>query len=224
MKLTVKEAAGLPRGVLAALSQVPLDDTYQRMLDEAAALMEGSPMWRRRKMAEARDLLVLAQISQRLRIEMLDLGASLRAVLALRAPVACRPGEDGQLRLSDGALLGLTYAEEALRQPLPGYAFFQVLLPNDPWHANIPFGPIRPLCLGDRLPAGIRVKELILMAYGALTMQTVQIDEFDSVGVLNVEAARWWQRNMSHIPLTREPFLAVDPDTGSRCGYAVGRL
>jgi hypothetical protein len=201
-----------PPGGLAALAEVPLGDRYRHMLDEASAAAGGSPMWCRRKKAEARDLLALAQISGRLRVDMLDLGEALRALMWLRAPIPCQPGEGGGLRVADGALLGLTYPEEAIRQQLPGYAFVQILAPADPWHANVVKPPVRMLCLGPRLPAGVRVKELVLMAYGALTMQTVQFDEFGSIGVFNLEAARWWQQNQHLIPLTREPFLrAEDP-------------
>jgi hypothetical protein len=198
-----------PPGGLAALADVKLNEHYQRMLDDASAYAGGSPIWCRRKKAEARDLLALAQISGRLRVAMLDLAEPLRALMWLAAPVPCRPDERGELRIADGALLGLTYGEEAIRQALPGYAFLQVLAPADPWHANIVKSPIRALCLGPQLPAGVRVKELILMAYGALTMQTVQYDEFGAIGVFNLEAARWWQQNQHRIPLTREPFLCI---------------
>ena len=58
-----------------------------------------------------------------------------------------------------------------------------------------------------QLPAGIPLKEIILMTYGALTMQTTQLDILDSAGVLNPFAADWWQRNTNRIPLSREPFL-----------------
>ena len=108
------------------------------------------------------------------------------------------------------AVLGLTYPQEALRQALPGYSFLQVLAPGDVWHANVAFGPVRPLCLGAALPANVRVKELVLMAYGALSMQTVQIDEQDAAGVMNAAAALWWQQNTARAPLSRAPFLSPD--------------
>jgi hypothetical protein len=71
---------------------------------------------------------------------------------------------------------------------------------------------VQPLCLGARLPAGIRVKELVLMAYGALSMQTVMIDELDPAGVLNPVAARWWQANTDRIPLSRAAFLSPEDE------------
>jgi hypothetical protein len=185
-----------------------LSEVHQRLYNAALSHAGGSAVWRRRKGVEARELLLLAQRGDRLRVEMLDLAEALRAVLWLRVPVACRPTEPGRLPLAEFALLGLTYPEEALRSARPGYSFVQVLAPFQPWHANIALGPAQPLCLGASLPAGIRVKELVLMTYGALSMQTVQIDERDPAGVMNPEAARWWQQNLARIPLTREPFFA----------------
>jgi hypothetical protein len=38
-------------------------------------------------------------------------------------------------------------------------------------------------------------------------MQTLKIDERDAAGVLNPQAARWWQQNTDRIPLTSVPFL-----------------
>jgi hypothetical protein len=194
---------------LSALGEVALSPENQRRLDAAAATSGGPPLWRARKLAEARDLLALSQIAGRLTVQALDLDEALRVLLHLRVPVPCL---DAQRRFEAAplAVLGLTYRQEALRQQLPGYAFVQVLLPQNPWHANIAMDRGRPLCLGTQLPAGIRCKELVLMAYGALSMQTVQIDEMDVAGVLNVEAARWWQQNTHRIPLTRTPFLAAE--------------
>lgn len=200
----------VPQGGLAALAQVTLSPENQRLLDEAMNGAGGPPPWKHRKHAEARDLMALSQIAQRLRVGSLDLTADLRALLLLRVPVPCRPGGVGELVIEPQAVLGLTYPQEALRQALPGYGFLQVLAPADVWHANVAFGPVRPLCLGAALPANVRVKELVLMAYGALSMQTVQIDEQDAAGVMNAAAALWWQNNTARVPLTRTAFLSPD--------------
>jgi hypothetical protein len=194
---------------LSALGEVALSPENQLRLDAAGAVSGGPPAWRARKRAEARDLLALSQIADRLTVQALDLGEALRVLLHLRVPVPCFDGQR-RFEVAPLAVLGLTYPHEALRQQLPGYAFVQVLAPLNVWHANVAVDRGRPLCLGTQLPAGIRCKELVLMAYGALSMQTVQIDEADVAGVLNVEAARWWQQNVHRIPLTRTPFLADD--------------
>jgi hypothetical protein len=194
------------------LKDSPLLPNFQAWLDRLAATATGPVVWRMRKVAEARDLLALSQRANRLRIQELDLRESLRALLHLRVPVACRPGADGELVVGREVLLGLTYPQQAICQQLPGYAFFQILAPHHVWHANVSPDPVQALCLGTKLPAGIRVLELVLMAYGALSMQTVQIDERDAAGVLHAEAALWWQRNMHRIPLSRAPFLSSKDD------------
>jgi hypothetical protein len=48
----------------------------------------------------------------------------------------------------------------------------------------------------------------VLASYAALTLQSVMVDERDPAGVMNSEAARWWQANAGRIPLTTTPFLA----------------
>ena len=197
-------------GGLRALADVTLTPERERQLDVAAAAGGGSAEWRQRKLAEARDLLALSQLAPpgRLVVEHLDLSAALRALLILAVPVPCRPGGDGPLHVERRAMLGLHYFEEVLWEAQPGYAFVHVLMPAAVWHANVaPIEGGQAVCLGAQLPAGIRVKELVLMTYGALSMQTVMIDPGDPAGVLNIPAARWWQSNLAHVPLTRTPFL-----------------
>jgi hypothetical protein len=96
--------------------------------------------------------------------------------------------------------------------PQPGYSFLEILEPRDVFHSNVSPSHVPPgaqiLCLGPQLPAGTRITELILMAYTALSLQTVQFSLDDSAGVLNREAALWLEANISTIPLTREPFLS----------------
>ena len=61
---------------------------------------------------------------------------------------------------------------------------------------------------GTVLVNGQPGKDLVVMAYGALAMQTVQIDVLDPAGVMNAEAARWWQANIDRVPLSTAPFLS----------------
>jgi len=220
--ITLKETQRVvPEGGVAALDEVVLSKWHERMLARAAGGCNGPAAWRNRKLAEARDLLALAQISGRMTVGEIDLRESLRALVRLRVPVPLEPDEAGRLRLADQAVLGVTYRQEAVRLPQPGFSFVQLLAPpfdlrpRDPrppgvWHANVgrrEHG--QPVCLGETLDAGIPVKEIILLTYGALSMQsvTVMIDEQDSAGVMNHRAARWWQQNVDRIPLSREPFV-----------------
>lgn len=204
-----KPSGPLPAGNgLSSLESVPLGYNRERFLEAAVAGSGGSPVWRERKNMEARELLALSRLApERLNVEQLDLGESLRAVIHLRAPVPTRrPGSD-ELVVLPGALLGLRYRQEALLTPQPGASFFQILEPAGVFLAQVPAEPPYHLCLAPTLPPGVPVKELVLSAYAALTLQTFQIDVADPAGVFNSKAALWWQENSHRIPLTREPFL-----------------
>ena len=196
---------------LSDLERVELVGRGRRLLDQAWATAGGHAAWRQRKQAEARDLLALAQLApHRLDVAHLDLDESLRAAVSLRVPVPCRPEGAGGTMRADGAFLGIRYPQEAMLRPLPGHAFVQVLRPTAVFHAQVPDHPAQPLCLGASLPAGIRLREIVLMTYGALSMQTLMLDENDPAGVMNPTAARWWLDNLDLVPLTRTPFLAEE--------------
>jgi hypothetical protein len=206
--MTHEKRTPVPPGGLADLHLVELTEQNRRLLERALLSAGGPPAWRGRKRAEARDLLALGQISGRLTVQYLDLREALRVAVLVRVPVPLLTPECPDLALADRAALGLTYPHHALREQLPGYAFIQILAPEGVWHANVAPDRVQPLCLGTRLPAGVRTTELVLMAYAALSLQAVQIDEWDSAGVMNPAAARWWQANAGRIPLTRAPFLS----------------
>ena len=194
---------------LSALAAVTLDPPYQRLLDLARANCGGPVHWVRRKLAEAHDLLALAQISSRMQVLWLDLTAELRAMIDLRAPVPCLAGPEAPLQILPLARLGLRYPQEALVAPQPGYSFVQVLAPRNVWLANVSRDDYQVVCLGATLPISLPIKELVMMTYGALTLQAIQIDLTDPAGVLNAAAAEWWQSppNLRRIPLSREPFI-----------------
>ncbi len=166
------------------------------------------PVWRARVLSEAAALLLLSQRAgpERLRIGFIEAPDALRALLFMGVPVACRPAAEDSLEIAPQATIGLSYAKEAVLGPMPGLSFIQVISPLHVWHPNVAT-PGQVVCLGPSLPSGIRVTELIYMTYGALSMQTVQLDEGDPAGVLNPAAAAWWQLNRHRIPLSRAPFL-----------------
>ncbi len=192
---------------IARLPQIELSSRHQLMLDRAVDRCQASPALRARMRAEGHDLLALSQIAPRLEVIELDMAPVFRSLFRLQTTVPTMPQPDGPLQIEQQALLGLTYRLESFRQPTPGYGFIQVLAPAPCWLANISNDGVQALCLGLSLPAGVRVKDLVLMAYGALTMQTVMNDELDRAGVLSVPAARWWQQNMHLAPLSAEPFI-----------------
>jgi hypothetical protein len=192
---------------LSSLSQVELNAHHSAMFAAAKSTCGGSAAWRHRKLAEALELLALAQLSPHLLILYLDLTVDLRVALLMRVTVPCLSKPNGPLEVGDTAHLGLVYREESLVLPQPGFSFVQILAPRPVWHPNVSPDPTQVLCLGPRLAAGIPLREIILMTYGALTMMTVQIDPANSAGVFNPAAADWFQRNPGLIPLSREPFL-----------------
>lgn len=191
---------------MANLSQVQLQGLYQAIFEMARKTCTGSPAFRQRKLAEAQDLLALAQISDRLTIHWLDLSADLRAKVEMRVPVPCLPNLDGPLQIAPAAVLGITYAAKAMIVPQPGFSFVRILAPRPVWLGAVSPDANQVLCLGN-LPAGTLLKEIVLMTYGALTGSTTQLDVRDPVGVLNPAAVEWWQRNTDRLPLTKDAFL-----------------
>jgi hypothetical protein len=202
------EASTMPKRIgLANLHELRLDSYYEAILESAEKNSSGSAACRQRLLSEAHDLLALAQLSRRLVVHWVDLSADLRVKLELEVPVPVRLDPLGPVQVVQRALLGLRYPREAMLSAQAGYAFIRILAPHQVWHSNVSSDPNQVLCLGPKLPAGIPVKEIILMTFGALSLQTTQINAQDPAGVLNPAAADWWQRNPKMIPLTREPFL-----------------
>lgn len=214
---TALPVAGLPQGAgrpgLSDLSRVPLGDGALAWLDEVRRGSGAPRVITERLVMEARDLLSLEVLTrgERLRVQGLTAaGGDLRAVVDLRVPVAVLPEGGGEgLRVEPAAVLMLLYPGEAVRKPLPGTSFVAVARPAAVWHPNAAPRSPHVLCLGPRMPAGIRILELVLLAYQALAMQGIgrELDALNPAGVLNPAAARWWQARTNRLPLSREPFL-----------------
>jgi hypothetical protein len=200
-------APAMSRRDLSSLSQVPLGVRHAAMLESAKSMCGGAAPWRHRKLAEAMDLCRLAELCGRLTILRLDVAVDLRADLLLRVTVPCLPDPAGPLVVAEAARLGVIYREQSIMLPQPGYSFVQILTPRPVWHPNVSPDAVQVLCLGTSLPAGVPLREIILMTYGALAMLTMQLDPADSAGLLNPAAADLFQRNPGIIPLSREPFL-----------------
>jgi hypothetical protein len=156
-----------------------------------------------------RDLLALEQMAQRMTVLGIDWSTELRALVRLRTPVPCMPAGAPDLVVASQVDLALFYPEEILRGPLPGFGIVEILSPREVFHANVSAGlASQRLCLGVNVPRGYPLREAVLASYAALSMQSVMVDELDPGGVMNSEAARWWQANAGRIPLTTAPFLA----------------
>ena len=191
------------------LASVELLPEQEAALERLRQVSLGSPIWRARKEAEVRELFALERIADRMQIRMIDPTTELFAVVALETPVACRAPGAEDIVVESQAELALLYPEAILRGPLPGHALVNILKPQHVYHANVGSLPsAQPLCLGANVPRGFPLREAILAAYGALSMQTLAIDEQDPAGVMRGDAARWWQANRERLPLSTEPFLA----------------
>ncbi len=194
------------------LAEASLSPAHTQMLEGAQAVSRGPDPWKARKRSEARQLLALAQLAgeNRMQVLGLDLAEDLRAVFRLDAPVALRPGPDGALRVARGAVIGLVYPRSILAAPPPGTSLLSLLYPpRGAWYPNIGAFMGQPMCLGTFLPSGIPASELVLLAWGLLTLTNVMLDPGDAAGVMNLAAAEWWMANRALMPLTREPFLAL---------------
>jgi hypothetical protein len=205
-------------GGISTPGQVVPDGAAQ-VLARAAESARGPEPWKARKISEAQQLLALADRAgpARMQIIGLDLAEDLRAALRLDAPVAIMSAPGAALRIERGAVIGLVYPMAILAQPLPGTALVSLLHPHRAWYPNVAYVPGQPLCLGTSIPARIPVAELVVLAWGLLTMQNVMLDAGDPAGVLNGAAAEWWQANRALMPLTREPLLPRRGREGAAC-------
>jgi len=192
---------------LSALAQVSLHVTLQQVLDAAATHCGGPTALRHRLIAEGRDLLRLVQVSGRLRLLALDLSSDLRAVVEMAVPVPCLPNPLGALQIHPVACLALRYPLAAITHPQPGTAFVRILAPRPVHLPSVSVDQNQVMCIGSIVRAGHPLREIVLTVYGALSLQTVQINAQDSAGVFSPAAAEYWQRNVDRIPLSREAFL-----------------
>jgi len=218
------EAASHPprpvgRAGLHDLSRIALESPYAEALADLEPTLLGRPAWVARKRVELRELFALAQLApNRMSILGLDASTEIRALLDLRCDLSCLNPGDPDIHVERKARLFVRYPEAILRGPLPGTELVQIVEPHHVHHPNVgtaeAFGSAGPgafasqtLCLGARIPRGLPLREALLMSYAALTLQSVQLDERDAAGVMNVDAARFWQQNPHRIPLSRETFL-----------------
>ncbi len=199
----------LPERGLAGLDAVPLTPHHRAGINLLGLHCGGSQRLQHRKLTEAARLFALEQVSSRFRIAEMRLTDGLQVRFALDVPVPCMPDQNGRLVVQSPAILAMDYCDEAFDSPQPGTSFIAVLQPRAVHHPNVAVHPLQPLCLGPILPAGIRATELVIMTYQALAMQNLNVDELSAEGVLNDQAAIWWQQNLDKVPLTREPFLSA---------------
>ena len=186
---------------------------FERIMEPAV----GSPTWLARKTAEVRELLALAQIAPRLRVQRLDARWDLLAEVRLDAVLPTRAGPGEPVVLEKKAVLVILYPERVLYSAVPGHALVQIRSPRGVFLPNASAGAgSQHVCLGLKLPVAIPLREIVLRTYAALTLQAVMLDPRDAAGVLNRQAAAYWLANRDRMPLSSAPFLAaVDPGGAS---------
>ncbi len=149
----------------------------------------------------------------------LDLHAELRTEVRLHVPVALQPGEDDTLRFADEAVLGIIYPHLILSAPLPGFSLVTLLQPAEgAFYPNCGTATGQRLCLGAQIPTSTPLTEIVLLSWGLLSGQNVMLNPDDHAGVMNGEAAFWFQTHTNALPLTREPFLTPRKETGHGAG------
>jgi len=206
----LSEARGLQN-----LSRMPLSPASIAQLDLLDSQSSGSRAWRARKRVEAHELLALAEIAPtRMKVRAMDLRADLIAFVDLRVPLPLQDAPSGEMRVHEGARLVFALPASWLTESLPGTALVEILAPLRVFHPNVHDKPPQRLCLGPYIEAALPLRELVLLAWGALSLQTVQLDERDPAGLLNLEAARALQARPDLIPLTREAFLTSSRGSG----------
>jgi hypothetical protein len=203
---------------LSDLGRVELSPEHAERLRGAVVESLGRPEWRARKQAETRDVLALAQISERLTVLALDARVDLMIILRLRGPVPCLPPGAADTVLAGESDLLFRYPEQLMHEPIPGYDMVRILRPRHVYLPNASSQDKQPgepqaLCLGANIPRGLPLREAVLASYAAFTLQAVTLDEADPAGVMNRDAVEHWQLNSQRIPLSREAFLS--PRIGS---------
>ncbi len=206
---------------LHELARVTLDGEYADVLAHLGPTLLGPAPWVARKRVELHELLALAQLApERLTLFGLDATTDIRVLVTLRCAVPCLPPGATDVSVEREAQLVIRYPEALLRGPLPGTSLVEIMQPHHVHHPNVASGEpsaagargpfaSQALCLGSRIPRGFPLRETVLMSYAALTLQAVQLDERDAAGVMNLEAARFWQRHQDRLPLSRESFLGT---------------
>ena len=186
-------ASDAKRGKLAELSA------------RALARNGGGRAWRQWKQKSIEAVIELIVQSPRMSLLELNLEGDLQAAFEIRCPVPRWP-EGDRLIIGDCVVCHLLYEDQWRFESPPGWGPVGVLYPHDLFHSNMIPHLRGAVCLGD-LPPNSQPKQLILAAFDALTLQSINTDESDPVGVLNPSASEFYRRHQEYLPLTRAGLL-----------------
>lgn len=189
------------------------DEHHRRLLERALRRNGGARDWQGWKAGSAEDFMAMAAKAPRMNVLELSLDGDLNIVYHIEMPVPRWP-IDGQLRLGSYAVFHLHYEELWRWEPFPGWAPVGLFDPLDPFHPNCRPHFRGAICLGV-VPPSTKPTELALLGFHTLCLQTVSLDETDPLGVLNVEACRFYRDHPEYVPLSRaglfEPLEAELP-------------
>lgn len=176
-------------------------------LEQARQYNSGNRAWRQWKLHAAEELLQLTAQTDRMQLLDLSLAGDFRAIYRIRMPVPRCP-VNGRLAIADEAIFHLHYLEEWRVESPPPWAIIGLLEPPDFFHPNSAIALRGALCLGA-IPAGVSPKEIALMGYSTVALQSVQLNESDPAGVLNLEACEYYRNHPEYMPLT--PLGLLEP-------------
>ena len=193
---------------LQDLSDVELNPLHKKWIEQTREQSRGPESWTQRKCCELGDALALSQIVPDDGVRILPVSGveALQILVHMTVPVPVMPSPGADLVIEQQAVLQVNYPQEVMRQNLPGMSFVNIGQPRGVWLANA--NPVDgTLCLGHTLPRNIPLREVLWLTYSALAVQLSMWDERDEAGVINVDAARWWQLNQHRAPLTDKPLF-----------------
>ena len=190
---------------IAAADSAMKQRKVAEMLDRATTRNGGGRPWRQWKRKSIESVLEMIVKSPRMDLLELNLEGDLEMVFAIRCPVPRWP-QNGKLLIGDHVVAHLIYQEAWRFESPPGWAPLGILWPPDLFHSNSRPHLRGALCLGG-LPPNTPPKQIILAAYDALTLQSINTDETDPAGVLNPQASDFYRRHPDYLPLTRAGLL-----------------
>ncbi|MHC4942557.1 MAG: hypothetical protein ACYTG7_05995 [Planctomycetota bacterium] len=180
---------------------------HHTLRDQCLARNFGPRDWADWKADEICEVVDLADHAPRMKLLELSLEGDLSVVYEVRMPVPRWPRK-GKLILGTRVVHHLRFEESWRWESPPGWAPLSLLDPFDVYHPNSMPSPTLQgaLCLG-RLPPAIQPKEIVLLGFYAVSLQSVTLDESDPLGVLNIQACDYFRQHAEYLPLTTDGFL-----------------
>lgn len=155
----------------------------------------GGRSWIARTQSMRRELAELEEKSPVFRVlDLQERPDEMRILATFGIPTLVVPKND-EVRMEGPVVFGIRYLRSFLREPPPPFQIITIVAPEDFFHPN--GTPSGGLCCGHP-PVGIRVFDLVHLAFAAVTLQSSNPREWDS---LNQQAADFVRRHVDDLPL-----------------------